>query len=92
MNADGIPDWDAVLTTSTPAPQTAADLPVAVWLCVGLGAYGILIAVILIIRQCVTVSRKHSMQLAPRLNLCQSRNMIHKFVEFDFELHALGFS
>jgi len=45
-----IPDWDKILTPNTPPP---ISVPIAAWVCIGIGAYAFVIALILIIRQCV---------------------------------------
>ncbi|KAF6039289.1 ALDOA [Bugula neritina] len=45
-----LPDWESVITS---APKSPVTVPIAAWICIAIGAYALVIALILVIRQCV---------------------------------------
>lgn len=47
-----LPDWESVITS---APKSPVTVPIAAWICIAIGAYALVIALILVIRQCVLV-------------------------------------
>jgi len=47
-----IPDWDNVITVSPTQSSIPIELPIAAWFAIAIGAYSLIIVLILVIRQC----------------------------------------
>ena len=57
-----IPDWDNVITPSPTPSNLPIELPIAAWFAIAIGAYSLIIVIILIIRQCALVSSERVLQ------------------------------